>query len=90
VVLGVRDLSERHGRVVDASGAAVPDALIAIIARSVPIPEIALRTDAEGRFMLRLPPGRFTLRAHSPDGGTGEAEIVEPSTVEDIVITIGR
>jgi hypothetical protein len=65
------------GRVVDARGAPAPDALVTVVAGTVPVPEIALLVDAEGRFALRLPDGRFTLRAHAA-AGTGEAEIERP------------
>ena len=71
------------GRVVDAAGAPAPDALVTIVAGTVPLPEIALTVDADGRFALALPDGRFTLRAHSA-AGAGEAEVVRPrdATVE--------
>jgi hypothetical protein len=78
---------EVAGRVVDAAGAPVPEALVSIVAGTVPMPEIALMADAEGRFALRLPAGRFTLRAHGP-GGSGEAEVAPPSAAE-VVITVG-
>ena len=63
-------LAERFGRVVDAGGAPIPNAPIVIVAGSVPMPEIALLSDQDGRFSLRLPPGTFRLRAHGP-AGTG-------------------
>jgi hypothetical protein len=75
-----------HGRVADAAGAPVAGALIVVVESSVAVPEIALQTDADGRFALALPPGRFTLRAHGP-GGTGEARIELPDAGElEIVI----
>jgi hypothetical protein len=87
----VMEAIERFGRVVDASGAPVPQAHIVIVAGSVPMPEIALLTDDAGRFSLRLPPGVFTLRAHGP-AGTGEAEIEVDGgqTEHEVVIAIGR
>jgi hypothetical protein len=84
----VTQSTERHGQVVDASGAPVPGAHVVIVAGSVPMPEIALLCDDAGRFALRLPPGVFTLRAHGPTG-TGEVE-VEGGRADEIVITIGR
>ena len=68
------------GRVVDARGALVGTEAplrAVIVAGTVPVPEIALTVDADGRFALRLPDGRFTLRAHSA-AGTGEAEVERP------------
>jgi hypothetical protein len=70
-----------RGRVVGAAGDPVAGALVVILESSVPVPEIALQADADGRFALRLPPGRFTLRAHGPDG-TGDARIELPGAAE--------
>jgi hypothetical protein len=75
--------------VVDAGGAPVPNAYIVIVAGSVPMPEIALLSDQDGRFFLRLPPGSFTLRAHGP-AGTGETDVeVDGDQTDEIMITIG-
>jgi hypothetical protein len=85
----VSQLAERSGRVVDGGGVPVPNAYIAIVAGSVPMPEIALLSDQDGRFSLRLPPGSFTLRAHGP-AGTGETEVeVDGDRADEIVIAIG-
>ncbi len=49
---------ELAGRVVDAHGDPVPDALVVIVAGTVPMPEIALQADdlfrIDGRATLRL------------------------------------
>lgn len=84
----VSGLTQRHGRVVDASGAPVPGASVVIVESTVPMPEIALLCDNAGRFEVRLPPGRFVLRAHSPIGGMGEVEVEGAPSVEEIVIMI--
>jgi hypothetical protein len=81
--------TERAGRVVDDSGRPVPYATVVIVSGSVPMPEIALRSDAGGRFALRLPPGVFTLRAHGPSG-TGDTAVEGAPAQEEIVITIGQ
>lgn len=81
-------LAELVGRVVDGDGDPVPDALVAIVAGSVPMPEIALLCGGDGRFSVRLPPGRFTLRAHGAPG-TGEAEVESP-TAGEVRIVVGR
>lgn len=86
---GVRQSTERFGRVVDVGGAPVPRAHIVIVAGSVPMPEIALVSDDLGRFSLRLPPGVFTLQAHGA-AGTGEVEVAEGPASDEIVIAIGR
>ena len=78
-----------RGRVVGTAGDPVPGALVVIVESSVPVPEIALQADADGRFALRLPRGRFTLRAHGP-GGTGDARIELPGAARvEIVIAEG-
>jgi hypothetical protein len=68
----------------------VPNARIVIIASTVPMPEIALVSDSQGRFALRLPPGHFTLRAHSSDGAVGEVEVQGAPNTDEILIVIGR
>lgn len=83
-------LTEWRGRVVDADGASVPGAQIAIVLSSVPMPEIALVSDANGSFSLRLPAGRFTLRAHGPGGATGEVEVEGAPNADGIVIMVRR
>jgi hypothetical protein len=74
--------------VVDESGAPVPGALVSIVESTVPMPEIALVCDEQGRFSLRLPPGRFRLRAHGA-GGSGDVEVEGAPADDEIVIVIG-
>jgi len=74
--------AEVHGYVVESSGAPVPGALVVIVESSVVMPELALQCDDSGRFPLRLPDGRFTFRAHAPDGRAGEATIEVPGDRE--------
>ena len=83
-------LTHHRGTVVDASGTGVPEASIVIVTSSVPMPEIALRADEKGRFVLRLPPGRFTLRAHGPEGAVGEVDVESEPDAKDIIIVVGR
>jgi hypothetical protein len=78
---------EREVRVVDARGAPVPNALVTIVESTVPMPEIALMADAGGRFSLRLPAGRFTLRAHG-GGGSGDAAVEGAPADDEIVIVV--
>jgi len=86
----VSSLTEQSGRVVDAVGAPVPGAQIVIVDSSVPMPEIALVSDANGYFSLRLPEGRFTLRAHAPGGSSGEVEVEGGANPHGIVIMVRR
>ena len=83
-------LTAHLGHVVDADGEPVPEATIVIIESSVPMPEIALRADEDGRFMVRLPRGRFTLRAHDQDGESGETELEIEEEETEFVVVIGR
>ncbi len=83
-------LTERHGRVLDAEGMPISGARVVIVASSVPIPEIALISDANGGFSLRLPAGRFTLRAHGREGTSGEIEVQGAPDDSEFVITIHR
>jgi hypothetical protein len=80
-------LKELPGRVVDQDSQPVAGALVVIVESTVPMPEIAIQCDDAGRFTLRLPVGRFTLRAHAPDGRAGEATVETPAASEiEIVI----
>jgi carboxypeptidase family protein len=73
---------EIRGHVVDGSGAPVPGALVVIVESSVVMPELALQCDDSGRFAVRVPDGRFTFRAHAPDGRAGDATIELPGDPE--------
>lgn len=65
------------GTVMTSDGEPVEGAFVTIATASVPVPEIAVVTDAMGRFQLRLPAGRFTLRAHA-GGRVTDAAIETP------------
>lgn len=78
---------ERHGRVVDSGGAPVSGARVVIVASTVPMPEIALITDARGRFSLSLPPGQFTMRAHGSDDAAGESDVEGDASDEIVIVT---
>lgn len=84
---GPTTADELVGRVVNEHGDPLPDALVTIPAATVAMPEIALRVDEDGRFRLRLPDGRFTLRAHTR-AGTGEVEVERPGD-DEVVIAVG-
>jgi Carboxypeptidase regulatory-like domain len=81
--------SRCRGRVVNADAVPVPRARVTIVAATVPMPEIALLTDPDGRFELALPEGRFRLRAHGPRGEVGEAEIECGAAPGDLDLVIG-
>jgi hypothetical protein len=74
------------GTVVTPEGEPVQGAFVTIAQSSVPVPEIAVVTDAGGRFQLRLPAGRFTLRAHAGGHVTDTAVETPRDTQIDIVL----
>jgi len=76
-------------RVVDAEGRPLAGANVSVVWSSVPVPEIALLTDAHGVLRLPLPPGRFRLRAHAPGSASGEAE-VDGCDEGEIVLTVKK
>lgn len=65
----------RHGVVVDADGGPIEGAFVSVVWGTAPTPEIARRTDGHGAFHVGLPPGRFRVRAVTPDGRHGESEV---------------
>jgi Carboxypeptidase regulatory-like domain len=79
----------RRGRVVDPSGRPVRGARVVVVRSSVPVPEIALVTDADGGFGLALPDGQFTLRAHGAGGATGEVDFVG-GRADEMLIRLDR
>lgn len=72
-------------RIVGADGEAVTRASLSVIESSVPFPEVALLADARGTVSLRLPAGRFTLRATSADGRTGEVTLARVPPADTVV-----
>jgi hypothetical protein len=72
---------------VDETGAPVPGALVSIVDSSVPMPEITLVCNKDGRFGLRLPAGRFIFRAHG-DERTGLVEVEGAAAGDEILIVM--
>jgi hypothetical protein len=64
----------REVTVRDGAGKPVPGAIVEVVRGTAAVPEVGRLTDAGGRLWLSLPPGRFTLRAVTADGGRGEAD----------------
>jgi hypothetical protein len=65
------------GLVVSDTDEPVAGAHLEIVEATVPLPEIGLATDDEGRFSINLPDGTFRLRAHR-SGLRGEATVNVP------------
>jgi hypothetical protein len=61
--------------VIDADGRPVRGALVGVEWGTVAVPEIALVADDDGRFVIDLPPGRFRIGVHAPDGRRGVLEV---------------
>lgn len=66
-------------KVVGADGKPVAHASVSVVQSSLAYPEMAQLADADGRLTVRLPQGRFTLRAHTADGRTGQVTISRPA-----------
>lgn len=67
-----------HGRVTRTDGGPIIEA--SVLVRSLgtagrPIPEVAMVTDAEGRFARTLPPGRYEVTVVAPDGRRQSREV---------------
>jgi hypothetical protein len=75
-------------RVLDALGNPVAGAFVTVVSGTAPTPEITLLTNAEGRARLGLPPGTFTIRAQSPEGRKGTAEVVGGESPDEIEIRL--
>ena len=77
-------------KVMDDTGAPLEGAFVAVEKSSVPFPEIALVTDAEGSVQLFLPEGHFRIVANARDDRRGAVEVnggIEGGT-DDIVIKV--
>lgn len=72
-----------------ADGTPVAGALVAVTGGSAPTPEIAIRTNAEGRFSVALPEGSFTLEAYHPDAGRGRTTVKTTAADEEIRLELG-
>ncbi|CAO4146998.1 hypothetical protein LPLAFNJD_LOCUS2338 [Methylorubrum aminovorans] len=63
-------------------------ALVYVASGTGPTPEIAIRSDAEGRFRLALPPGSYVVAARLLDGREGFVEVGTGDKPQDIEIEI--
>jgi protocatechuate 3,4-dioxygenase beta subunit len=64
------------GRVVDAAGAPVAGAPVAVAAGPQPHSDIAALSGADGRFRLSsLVPGHYRIAAHSESHGSKETDV---------------
>jgi hypothetical protein len=79
-----------RGKVVDDSGAVVPDAHVSAGGPEPGFLPIRARADGDGGFIIdNLAHGAYTLRAHAPDGS--EAEVAGVATgASDVRIVVAR
>jgi hypothetical protein len=88
-VLAVADEWVLHrGRVLLRGGGAAGSALVYVVSGTGPTPEIAIRSDAQGRFGLALPPGYYVVAARLGDGREGACEVEAGNDPQEIVIEI--
>jgi hypothetical protein len=66
----------------------VASALVFVKRGTGPTPEIAIRCNSEGRFLLALPVGRYIVAARGPDGRMGEIDVVAEEEPQEITITL--
>lgn len=76
-----------NGQVRLADGRPAAGAIVAVAWGTAPTPEIAISCDAEGRFRLPLPPGRFRLQASAP-GATGVSEVDTATSPDHVEIVV--
>ena len=65
-------------------------ALVAVESGSAPYPEFAIRADAEGRVLLKLPAGQFRIGARGPRGARGTAEVKNGDSSPEAVIRLEK
>jgi hypothetical protein len=71
--------------VLDEGSRPVADAVVALGRSSVPFPEIALLTNADGVVELQLPPGVFAFRVGGPRHDSADIEVRSPGPAETVV-----
>jgi len=79
------------GRVVDANGRGIAGARVMVTAAPGPVPDMAMLTDADGRFVIGAAvPGRYTVAAHT-DAATGELAVqASGDPVEGVELRLPR
>jgi hypothetical protein len=66
------------GVVLDRAGAPVADASLAVTHGTAAVPEVAIKTNAQGEFAVWLPDGSFRLEGYGPDGSAGKVDVSAP------------
>lgn len=80
-----------EGLVLDARGHPVAGARISWARAPVPVPDMALLTDPNGRFALAAPaPGRYTLRCDSDQQGSAEEQVQATGQALQVTLKLKR
>lgn len=86
---GARGRIAHSGRVLGPDGAPAAGALVAVARGDAATPDVAVRTDVGGRFVLALPAGCFEIEARSREGGRGKAAVRVAGQAVDILVRLG-
>jgi hypothetical protein len=77
-----------RGKLLDWQGQPIPAGTVYFLAGPVPLPDIAVRTDASGGFALTVPvPGRYCLGARAAGFAAGEL-VVDVGHVSEVQVEL--
>jgi hypothetical protein len=77
-----------QGQVIDPQGHPLAEVPVYFISSPMPVPDVALLTDAQGQFTLSVPVrGHYTLGTRAEDGSAAQTD-VEVSGTEPVAVTI--
>jgi hypothetical protein len=88
--VGRRAVRTVSGVVVDDVGRPLAEAAVAFADSPVPVPDVAVLTGADGRFVLAAPgPGAYTVAVNAPGYPAATADLrVEPGEGTDVQVEI--
>jgi len=79
------------GRVVDANGRGIAGARVMVTAAPGPVPDMAMLTDGEGRFVIGAArPGSYTIAATTDDAAGEHSVSVAADAVDGVELHIRR
>ena len=79
------------GTVLDATGRPVAQARVYFTSSPAPVPDVAILTDAEGRFRLTAPlAGRYEIGASSDARGLGAVRVTVGAQDASVQIKLAR
>lgn len=78
------------GTVFDRAGRPAGGATVMWLAGPVPLPEVALLTQADGRFVMSAPvPGHYTLACRRDPDGAAKAEVTVGPQGAQVTVRLG-